>query len=196
MTGTTRACLGHPTRCAASGVKRHLHHCMVGATRRTGVKTRRAACVSSLSTTPLTKCPTSNISSSSSTHRAPPSCHWCCWFTFRCSCQSYRVICTVDASVTVVVHSFTLSISSVSSQSAVNLTPRPLDPGGGVSLCGDPRWGAEFDDGFQTEQREPWSSNGNLPSTMSFLEAVRSCPSLVRPRWSSLWWLGGHEKQC
>lgn len=52
--------------------------------------------------------------------------------------------------------------------------------GGGVSLCGDPRWGADFDDGFETEQREQWSSAGNLPSTTAFLGAVRSCTNLVR----------------
>ena len=31
-----------------------------------------------------------------------------------------------------------------------------------VSLCGDERWGAETDNGFETEQREQWTCSGHL----------------------------------
>ena len=46
-----------------------------------------------------------------------------------------------------------------------------------VSLCGDERWGAETDKGFETEQREQWTSNN--PETLQFLEAVKSSGNLV-----------------
>ena len=49
----------------------------------------------------------------------------------------------------------------------------------GVALCGDPRWGEKTDNGYQTEQRQRWSKDGNATSTVNFIAAVASCKSLI-----------------
>jgi 3',5'-cyclic AMP phosphodiesterase CpdA len=48
----------------------------------------------------------------------------------------------------------------------------------GVSTIGDPRWGWEIDDGYEIERRIRWSKDGNLPSTMEFVETVKNCENL------------------
>ena len=42
-----------------------------------------------------------------------------------------------------------------------------------IATCGDPRWGWDMDKNHEIEQRERWSRNGNLPSTVKFLEMVK-----------------------
>ena len=58
----------------------------------------------------------------------------------------------------------------------------PIYPGTAgehVSTCGDPRWGYDTDRNFEIERRLRWSENGNLPSTIKFVELVKSSPNLI-----------------
>ncbi|MDX2429866.1 MAG: metallophosphoesterase [Bacteroides sp.] len=48
-----------------------------------------------------------------------------------------------------------------------------------IVTCGDPRWGWDADKGYEVEQRERWSRNGNLPSTIEFREEAKSSTNLV-----------------
>ncbi len=48
-----------------------------------------------------------------------------------------------------------------------------------IATCGDPRWGWDMDKNHEIEQRERWSRNGNLPSTVKFLEMVKRSPNLA-----------------
>ena len=48
-----------------------------------------------------------------------------------------------------------------------------------IGTCGDPRWGWDRDKGYEVEQRERWSLNGNSPSTIEFLEVAKNSSNLV-----------------
>jgi len=48
-----------------------------------------------------------------------------------------------------------------------------------VATCGDPRWGWDTDKHYEIERRERWPREGNLPSTVAFLEAVQKSTNLV-----------------
>lgn len=48
-----------------------------------------------------------------------------------------------------------------------------------INTCGDPRWGWDMDKNYEVERRERWSRDGNLPSTVQFLEAAKKCTNLV-----------------
>jgi 3',5'-cyclic AMP phosphodiesterase CpdA len=50
---------------------------------------------------------------------------------------------------------------------------------GGVGTCGDPRWGEAIDNGFEIERRQRWNKEGNLPSTMEFVEIVKNNKKLA-----------------
>ncbi|GAF71425.1 unnamed protein product, partial [marine sediment metagenome] len=49
----------------------------------------------------------------------------------------------------------------------------------GISTCGDPRWGWDMDKNYEIERRERWSRNGNQPSTVEFLESVKTTANLA-----------------
>lgn len=46
----------------------------------------------------------------------------------------------------------------------------PLEP---KQVCGHPAWGADTDDLYDVENRPKWPTEGNSPSTMSFIELVQ-----------------------
>jgi DNA repair exonuclease SbcCD nuclease subunit len=48
-----------------------------------------------------------------------------------------------------------------------------------IATCGDPRWGWDTDKNYEIEQRERWSQEGNLPSTMKFLEMAKNSTNLA-----------------
>lgn len=48
-----------------------------------------------------------------------------------------------------------------------------------ILTCGDPRWGWESDRNFRIEKRERWSKDGNLTSTLQFLESAKSSTKIV-----------------
>ena len=48
-----------------------------------------------------------------------------------------------------------------------------------VSTIGDPRWGWDIDKNYEVERRERWSKNGNLPSTVAFVECVKNSNNLA-----------------
>ena len=48
-----------------------------------------------------------------------------------------------------------------------------------IATCGDPRWGWDTDKNYEIEQRERWSQEGNLPSTMKFLEMAKNSSNLA-----------------
>ncbi len=48
-----------------------------------------------------------------------------------------------------------------------------------IATCGDPRWGWDTDKNYEIEKRERWSPDGNLPSTIQFLEFAKSSTNLV-----------------
>ncbi len=50
---------------------------------------------------------------------------------------------------------------------------------GGVSTCGNPKWGWDNDRGYKVERRIRWARTGNLKSTVAFVEAVRKSENLV-----------------
>ncbi|SEK27978.1 metallophosphoesterase family protein [Parapedobacter koreensis] len=45
--------------------------------------------------------------------------------------------------------------------------------------CGHPEWGAQSDDGYQTERRERWRKGGHTSVTMDFHRKVFETPNLV-----------------
>ena len=49
----------------------------------------------------------------------------------------------------------------------------------GVSTCGDPRWGEASDRGYEIERRQKWSKAGNMPSTVEFVERVKTSDTVV-----------------
>ena len=49
----------------------------------------------------------------------------------------------------------------------------------GISTCGDPRWGWDMDRNYEVERRERWSKNGNLPSTLEFVDLVKKSSNLA-----------------
>lgn len=49
----------------------------------------------------------------------------------------------------------------------------------GKPLCGDPEWGENMDQNWETERRERWPATGNLPSTEQFLACAKSTSNLV-----------------
>ena len=50
---------------------------------------------------------------------------------------------------------------------------------GGVSTCGNPKWGWDNDRGYKVERRLRWAKEGNLKSTTAFVETVRKTENLL-----------------
>ena len=44
--------------------------------------------------------------------------------------------------------------------------------------CGDPAWGWDTDTNYEIERRERWPKEGNLPSTMAFVDMVKKSKNL------------------